>query len=171
MKKIALIVVLVVISIGVFGQNVKHSIEFEAGFSMIDEAKGPCLGARYFMELNPYFVLATSLSSSNGFYFDPSDNYHYYTSGYYSACVGAGGQIGFLKRCKLRVLAEGGAAMFAKENVMYLHPSIGGTGEVLVKLNNALEAGVFISKDWMLCNKMVPATVGKVGVTLNFNIN
>ena len=117
------------------GQDINHVVAIDAGFSMIDEAQGPCLGARYLMGITPYFNFTASLSSSNGFYYDESANYHHHTACFYSACVGVGGQLTFLKRCTARLLAEGGASMFAKENYMYLHPSVAGMAELSVSLN------------------------------------
>lgn len=171
MKRIAITVVLAILSISLFGQTIKHNVELETGFSMVDEAKGPCLGVRYLMGLNPYFNLTASLASYNGFYLDNFENYHHYSSYFYSANIGVGGQVGFLKICCVRLLAEGGAAMFAKDNTMYLHPSVSGTGEFLVQLCPVLQIGAFIGKTWMLCGETVLGAVGNIGLVLNFNIN
>lgn len=171
MKKLMLIVVLVASTTVAVGQNIKHNVSIETGLSIVDKAKGPCLGVRYLMGLNPYLNLTASLSSSNGFYYDESVNYQHHAACFYSASVGVGGQLSFLKKCTMRLFAEGGASMFAQNNYLYLQPSAGGTAEISVCLNQIVELGIFVGKTWLICGDFIPATNEKIGITVNLRIN
>ncbi len=170
MKKFVIIVALLASAFFAVGQNIEHGVSIEAGFSMIDEAKGPCLGARYLMGLNPYLNLTASLAASNGFFYDESVNHHHHSACFYTAGVGIGGQLAFLKRCTARLLAEGGASMFARENYMYVQPSASGTVEVSVRLKHGLELGAFVRKTWMISGNLIPASVVDIGIAVKFQI-
>lgn len=170
MKKIAFFFMCTMFTINVFGQGISHRIAIEAGCSVMDEEIGPQLGVRYMMGVIKYLDLTVSLSSSNGFFYDKAfGNSH--TSGFYSANLGVGGHVDFLRICSARLLAEGGMAMYAKNDVVYIRPTMGGVASLAFRIASAMEMGLYIGKTWMsYSNALQPAT-GKFGVMLSYTMH
>ena len=171
MKKALVILASVFIMANAFGQNNNHKIHINTGCSLIEEAIGPQLEARYSMVFPRYFELTASLSSSNGFFYDETENHMHYTAGMYTMGIGLGGHIEFLKTVTARLLADGGMSMFSKEDSMCIRPSVGLTAEMGVRISPVFEMGLYAGKTWLLDGNSVPAASGKLGIFCAFDLN
>jgi len=170
MKKLMISIIWLLCSVSAFCQKGSHFVAIEAGCSLVDEAIGPQLGARYHMGATKHLDLTASLSSSCGFNFDESAQKKHYSSNCYSMSVGFGGHADFLKVCRLRLLAEGGMVMLSNDNVLYLRPSLGGIAEIVFQLNPSMEVGMCCGKSWMAYEGSMLDAVSKVCILWNVRL-
>lgn len=171
MKRTAVSFFLLICSLSAFSQKMTHNISIEAGCSVLDEAIGPQLEARYIMGVIKYLDVTASISSCNGFHYDKSSEKNHYSANCYSMSVGVGSHVDFLKLCRLRLLAEGGITMQTKNNVMYLRPSFGVVAGLSFKLNPYMELGLCCGKSWVVAhNGSVEGSSGILGIVWGTDI-
>jgi hypothetical protein len=169
MKKLVLVLIWTMFTINVFGQAISHRMAIEAGCSVMDEGIGPQLGTRYMMGVTKHLDLSASLSLSNGILYDDTmGNYH--SSGFCSATLGIGGHVDFLSICSARLLADGGVAMCAKNDIIYLRPTLGGTAMLAFRVAPAMEIGLYYSETWMFYSKALKPALGGFGVLCIFKL-
>ena len=170
MKRLALVLIWTMFTINVFGQEISHRIAIEAGCSVMDEGIGPQLGARYMIGVIKHLDLSASLSSSNGIFYDEAfENYH--SSNFCSASIGIGGHVDFLSICSVRLLAEGGVAMYAKNDLMYLRPTLGGIALLAFRIVPTMEIGLCYGKTWMFYSNSLKPALGRFGVLWSFKLH